>query len=358
MKKFFKYFYVQIFFSVVIANSITTSRENAITQAIKLVGPAVASINVEQHTASVHFDPFFGLMYPKEIYPMKNSGSGVVISPDGFLMTNYHVVENAEKITATLSGGDEFNAEIVGFDKISDLALLKLEGSNFPYALLGNSDDLMIGEWVIALGNPFELFTISNNPSASIGIVSGLNMDFGMQKSGKVLQDMIQTDAAINPGNSGGPLIDANGKVIGINTFIFTDYEDHFRGSVGIGFAIPINTARRIAEELRVNGEIDRGYSTGLAVQTVTRSISRYLDLPEDSGVIIVNIAKNSSAEKAGLKIGDFIIKVNNENIDKPSDIRKIILENDLRSGDTLKMKIYREGNLRFIRMKLGKFNK
>ncbi len=358
MKKFFKYFYVQIFFSVVIANSITTSRENAITQAIKLVGPAVASINVEQHTASVHFDPFFGLMYPKEIYPMKNSGSGVVISPDGFLMTNYHVVENAEKITATLSGGDEFNAEIVGFDKISDLALLKLEGSNFPYALLGNSDDLMIGEWVIALGNPFELFTISNNPSASVGIVSGLNMDFGMQKSGKVLQDMIQTDAAINPGNSGGPLIDANGKVIGINTFIFTDYEDHFRGSVGIGFAIPINTARRIAEELRVNGEIDRGYSTGLAVQTVTRSISRYLDLPEDSGVIIVNIAKNSSAEKAGLKIGDFIIKVNNENIDKPSDIRKIILENDLRSGDTLKMKIYREGNLRFIRMKLGKFNK
>lgn len=358
MKKFFKYFYVQIFFSVVIANSITTSRENAITQAIKLVGPAVASINVEQHTASVHFDPFFGLMYPKEIYPMKNSGSGVVISPDGFLMTNYHVVENAEKITATLSGGDEFNAEIVGFDKISDLALLKLEGSNFPYALLGNSDDLMIGEWVIALGNPFELFTISNNPSASVGIVSGLNMDFGMQKSGKVLQDMIQTDAAINPGNSGGPLIDSSGKVIGINTFIFTDYEDHFRGSVGIGFAIPINTARRIAEELRVNGEIDRGYSTGLAVQTVTRSISRYLDLPEDSGVIIVNIAKNSSAEKAGLKIGDFIIKVNNENIDKPSDIRKIILENDLRSGDTLKMKIYREGNLRFIRMKLGKFNK
>ena len=358
MKKFFKYFYVQIFFSVVIANSITTSRENAITQAIKLVGPAVASINVEQHTASVHFDPFFGLMYPKEIYPMKNSGSGVVISPDGFLMTNYHVVENAEKITATLSGGDEFNAEIVGFDKISDLALLKLEGSNFPYALLGNSDDLMIGEWVIALGNPFELFTISNNPSASVGIVSGLNMDFGMQKSGKVLQDMIQTDAAINPGNSGGPLIDANGKVIGINTFIFTDYEDHFRGSVGIGFAIPINTARRIAEELRVNGEIDRGYSTGLVVQTVTRSISRYLNLPEDSGVIIVNIAKNSPAEKAGLKLGDFIIRVNDESIDKPSDIRKIILENDLRSGDILRMKIYRESNIKFIKMKLGKFIK
>ena len=132
-------------------------------------------------------------------------------------------------------------------------------------------------------------------------------MDFGIQKSGKVLQDMIQTDAAINPGNSGGPLINSSGKVIGINTFIFTDYDDHFRGSVGIGFAIPINNARRIAEELRVNGEIDRGYSTGLVVQTVTRSISRYLNLPEDSGVIIVDMQRQSPAEKSGLKVGDFI---------------------------------------------------
>ena len=287
---------------------------------------------------------------------MKNSGSGVVISPDGFLMTNYHVVENAERITATLSGGDEFNAEIIGFDNTSDLALLKLDGSDFPFANLGDSDDLIIGEWVIALGNPFELFTISNNPSASIGIISGLNMDFGMQKSGKVLQDMIQTDAAINPGNSGGPLINANGEVIGINTFIFTDYEDHFRGSVGIGFAIPINNAKRIAEELRVNGEVDRGYSTGLVVQTVTRSISRYLGLPEDSGVIIVNVAQNSAADKAGLKPGDFVIKVNNEKIDKPSDIRRIILENDLRSGDKINMKIYRDGRVKHTKMKLGKF--
>ena len=338
------------------AKNILSSRETAITRAIDLVGPAVASINVEQHTSSVSFDPFFGIIYPKDIYPMKNSGSGVVISPDGFLMTNYHVVENAERITATLSGGDEFNAEIIGFDNTSDLALLKLDGSDFPFANLGDSDDLIIGEWVIALGNPFELFTISNNPSASIGIISGLNMDFGMQKSGKVLQDMIQTDAAINPGNSGGPLINANGEVIGINTFIFTDYEDHFRGSVGIGFAIPINNAKRIAEELRVNGEVDRGYSTGLVVQTVTRSISRYLGLPEDSGVIIVNVAQNSAADKAGLKPGDFVIKVNNEKIDKPSDIRRIILENDLRSGDKINMKIYRDGRLKHTKMKLGKF--
>ena len=124
--------------SVVIinANNVSQSRETAITRAIEKVGPAVASINVEQHISSVSFDPFFGLMYPKDIYPMKNSGSGIVISPDGFLMTNYHVIENADKITATLSGGDEYNTEIIGFDKTSDLALLKLEGSNFPYVNL------------------------------------------------------------------------------------------------------------------------------------------------------------------------------------------------------------------------------
>ena len=350
---------ILIFYFLVIinANNVSESRKTAITRAIEMVGPAVASINVEQHISHISFDPFFGLIYPKNIYPMKNSGSGVVISPDGFLMTNYHVIENADKITATLSGGDEFNTEIIGFDKTSDLALLKLEGSDFPYANLGNSDELIIGEWVIALGNPFELFTISNKPSASVGIVSALNMDFGIQESGMVLQDMIQTDAAINPGNSGGPLIDASGRVIGINTFIFTDY-DHFRGSVGIGFAIPINIARRIAEELRVNGEIDRGYSTGLLVQTVTRSISRYLNLPESSGVIIVEVVKESVAEKAGLKPGDVITRVNDQKVHKPSDIRKIILENDLRSGDRLILKIYRDGILKHIKFQLGKFGK
>ena len=159
-------------------------------------------------------------MFPREIYPMKSSGSGVVISPDGFVMTNHHVIANADKVTVTLSGGDEYEAEIIGSDETSDLALLKLAGSNFPFAQLGSSDDLIIGEWVIALGNPFELFTVSNKPSASAGIISATNMDFGMQKSGKVFQDMIQTDAAINPGNSGGPLVNALGEVIGINTFI------------------------------------------------------------------------------------------------------------------------------------------
>ena len=341
--------------SIPYADEISKSRETAITRAIEKVGPAVASINVEQHISSVSYDPFFGFMYPREIYPMKSSGSGVVISPDGFVMTNHHVIENADKVTVTLSGGDEYEAEIIGSDETSDLALIKLSGSDFPYAELANSDDLLIGEWVIALGNPFELFSISNKPSASVGIISATNMDFGMQKSGKVLQDMIQTDAAINPGNSGGPLVNAMGQVIGINTFIFTDYE-HFRGSVGIGFAIPINSARRIAEELRMTGEIDRGYSTGLIVQSVTRSISRYLDIPFVKGVIIVEINQGSPADMTGLEPGDVILSVNGEDVNKPSDIRTVILENDLRSGDKVTLQIFRNGNYKKVKMRLGKY--
>lgn len=355
MHKHYLRFIICLTVSIPYADEISKSRETAITRAIEKVGPAVASINVEQHISSVSYDPFFGFMYPREIYPMKSSGSGVVISPDGFVMTNHHVIENADKVTVTLSGGDEYEAEIIGSDETSDLALIKLSGSDFPYAELANSDDLLIGEWVIALGNPFELFSISNKPSASVGIISATNMDFGMQKSGKVLQDMIQTDAAINPGNSGGPLVNAMGQVIGINTFIFTDYE-HFRGSVGIGFAIPINSARRIAEELRMTGEIDRGYSTGLIVQSVTRSISRYLDIPFVKGVIIVEINQGSPADMTGLEPGDVILTVNGEDVNKPSDIRTVILENDLRSGDKVTLQIFRNGNYKKVKMRLGKY--
>jgi len=355
MHKHYLRFIICLTVSIPYADEILKSRETAITRAIEKVGPAVASINVEQHISSVSYDPFFGFMYPREIYPMKSSGSGVVISPDGFVMTNHHVIENADKVTVTLSGGGEYEAEIIGSDETSDLALIKLSGSNFPYAELANSDDLLIGEWVIALGNPFELFSISNKPSASVGIISATNMDFGMQKSGKVLQDMIQTDAAINPGNSGGPLVNAMGQVIGINTFIFTDYE-HFRGSVGIGFAIPINSARRIAEELRMTGEIDRGYSTGLIVQSVTRSISRYLDIPFVKGVVIVEVHQGSSADMTGLEPGDVILTVNGEDVNKPSDIRTVILENDLRSGDKVTLQIFRNRNYKKIKMKLGKY--
>ena len=337
--------------------NVNSSRKTAITRAIEKVGPAVACINVQQNvSAYTTSDPFFRYFFPPEIYPMKSSGSGVVISPDGYVLTNTHVVENASKISVTLSGGDEYDAEVIGFDTTSDLALLLLNGNNFAFAEMGDSDDLIIGEWVIALGNPFELFSVSNQPTASVGIISANHMDFGMQKeSGRVLQNMMQTDAAINPGNSGGPLVNTEGKVIGINTFIFTG-SNYNRGSIGIGFAIPINTAKRIAKELKTSGSIDRSFTTGLVVQPLTRSMIRHLNIPFRDGVIVVHVDKNSSAQKAGIAIGDIIITAAGNKVNSPSDIRDIIAEKDLRSGDTIKFKIFRENAYLNIRLKLGSY--
>ncbi len=337
--------------------NVDNSRTTAITRAIEKVGPAVACINVQQNVSAYSTsDPFFRYFFPPEIYPMKSSGSGVVISPDGYVLTNTHVVENASKISVTLSGGDEYDAEVIGVDKTSDLALLLLDGNNFPFVEMGDSDDLIIGEWVIALGNPFELFSVSNQPTASVGIISANHMDFGMQKeSGRVLQNMIQTDAAINPGNSGGPLVNSEGKVIGINTFIFTG-SNYNRGSIGIGFAIPINTAKRIAKELKTSGSIDRSFTTGLVVQPLTRSLIRHLNIPFRDGVIVVHVDKNSSAQKAGIAIGDIIITAAGNKVNSPSDIRDIIAEKDLRSGDTIKFKIFRENTYLNIRLRLGSY--
>ena len=338
-------------------SNVDSSRKTAITRAIEKVGPSVACINVQQNvSAYTTSDPFFRYFFPPEIYPMKSSGSGVVISPDGYVLTNTHVVENASRISVTLSGGDEYDAEVIGVDKTSDLALLLLNGNNFPFAEMGDSDDLIIGEWVIALGNPFELFSVSNQPTASVGIISANHMDFGMQKeSGRVLQNMIQTDAAINPGNSGGPLVNSEGRVIGINTFIFTG-SNYNRGSIGIGFAIPINTAKRIAKELKTSGSIDRSFTTGLVVQPLTRSMIRHLNIPFRDGVIVVHVDKNSSAQKAGISIGDIIVTAAGNKVNSPSDIRDIIAEKDLRSGDRIKFKIFRENAYLNIRLKLGSY--
>ncbi len=335
-------------------------RHTAITRAIQTVSPAVASINVTQireYATSPFFqDPWFQFFLPPQIYKekVKGSGSGVVISPDGYVLTNYHVVEQATEIVVTLPGGKEYEAEMVGTDQVTDLALLKLDGKNFPYAVMGNSDDLIIGEWVVALGNPFGLFDVSKQPTATAGIISATNMDFGQQSSGRIYQEMIQTDAAINPGNSGGPLINSKGEVIGINTFIFTGSRSG-QGSIGIGFAIPINRARKIAEELKRTGHIEREFSTGLSVQPLTRKIARYLSIPITEGVIVVDIQNGSTAEKAKLEVGDIIVAVEGESVHNSQEILRIIEENDFRPGDKIRLRIWRNGVYYNKIMKLGK---
>lgn len=338
------------------------SRQNAITRAIEKISPAVASVNVIQlkeiSRRSPFSDPFFEFFFPYELHrqKVKSSGSGVVISPDGYVLTNYHVIENAHKIIITLPGGEEYESEIIGKDRFTDLALLKMAGSNFPYATLGNSDDLIIGEWVIALGNPYGLFDVSDQPTATAGIISALNMDFGQQESGQIFQDMIQTDAAINPGNSGGPLVNGLGEIVGINTFIYTG-SNYSQGSIGISFAIPINQAKTIAEELKNKGRIDRNYSTGLQVQSLNKRVARYLNLPFVEGVIVVEVEEGSSGDKAGIKIADIILAVNGVHITSAQDIKSVILDQDIRSGDRIKIKIYRDGKTKMVNLKLEKIN-
>ena len=336
------------------------SRENALTRAIKFVSPAVASINVVQlkevNRPSPFYDPFFQHFFPYELHRqrVKSSGSGVVISPDGYVLTNYHVVENALEIIVTLPGGEEYEASVIGSDGTTDVALLQLEGKIFPYAVLGDSDDLIIGEWVVAIGNPYGLFDVNDQPTATAGIISAVNMNFGQQKSGQIFENMIQTDAAINPGNSGGPLVNSSGEVVGINTFIFTG-SNISQGSIGIGFAIPINKAKEIAEELKTKGFIDRSYITGLQVQSLNQRIIRYLDIPVKSGVIIVEIEKGSPADKAQLKLGDIILSVNGIGVKSAEDIKEIILSQDIRSGDKIQINIYRNRKEKLVKLKLGK---
>ena len=345
---------VRIYFSIILAVSmlcgqweVDASRHTAITRAIESVEPAVASISVVQIQDVYNpftRDPFFDFFFPERSRKREvhSSGSGVVISPDGYVLTNYHVIENATEVIVALPGGEEFEAEIIGTDYITDLALLKLNGRNFPYATLGDSYDLIIGEWVIALGNPFGLFDISKQPTATAGIISAVDMDFGPQK-GRVYKDMIQTDAAINRGNSGGPLVNSMGEVIGINTFIYTASQ-FTEGSIGIGFAIPINLAKDIAEELKVSGKVDRSFSTGLAVERLTAEVAEYLNVPFTKGVIVVEVEAGSNAEKAGVEIGDIISAVNGQKISSSREILKIIKESDLRSGNRIKLTLYRDG--------------
>lgn len=344
-------------------DSIYDSRHSAITRAIEKVSPAVASINVvqlrEYTTNSLFNDPFFRQLFPYELHRerVKSTGSGVVISPDGYVITNYHVIENALEIVVTLPGGNEFEAEIIGSDKLTDVALLKLEGHDFPYADIGNSDDLIIGEWVIALGNPFGLFDVNDEPTATAGIISAVDMDFGtMESSGRVYQDMIQTDAAINPGNSGGPLVNSLGEVIAINTFIFSG-SNYSEGSIGIGFAIPINKARAIAAELQNYGRIDRDVAIGIEAQPMNSRLAKYLSIPFTNGAIVVNVTRNSTAENAGIKTADVIVSVNGIRVNSMYDIADVIRTNDLRPGDKLRLRIYRDGKYQNVILKLAHSN-
>jgi serine protease Do len=278
---------------------------------------------------------------------VRSLGSGFIISPDGYIVTNDHVIGNAREIIVTLSTGEKYKAKVVGKDYVSDIAVLKIEaGKKLPYLVLGNSDDVIIGEWAIAMGNPFGLFELGHQPTVTVGVISAVKMNLHSVE-GRIYRDMIQTDAAINSGNSGGPLLNALGEVIGINTVIYTPNQ----GNVGVGFAIPINRAKAIIDELIRKGKIDRDFKIGMKVQTLDENLARYFKLPKVEGVIVTDVSPGSPAQKAGFKEGDLIIEVNNEPIKDDQTLIELIQMSKV--GDVLNFKVLRGGREIYIKMKL-----
>ena len=328
-----------------IANEVQAQRSNALTKAIKIASPAVVSVNVvkvEDYYARRPWDTPGGLFdYFFRMYPKQAIGSGFLISADGYVVTNEHVVQNATEIVVAMQNGKEYPAKLIGSDHVSDIALLKIEITNAPYLKLGNSDEIIIGEWAIALGNPFGLF-IKSQPTVTVGVISAVNRDFSPYE-GRVYQNMIQTDAAINNGNSGGPLCNVLGEVIGMNSFIYTG-ESGSSGNVGIGFAIPSNRIKRIIKDLKEHHGVDRNFWIGLYVNNMTTYLARRLGYPKDYGVVVVSLEHDSPAQKAGIKLGDVITKINGRDVRNADEANAIILGSDLRVGDTLKIEIWRDG--------------
>ena len=321
--------------------------------------PAVVSLTVEKLSSrgsrqSPYRNPF-GSPFEDDIYeffrrrsPQPRSpqrrveraqGTGFIISSDGYIFTNNHMVGEAEKVTIELSDGRKFKAEIIGSDDQSDIAVIKIDARNLPHLELADSDNLEVGEWVLAIGNPLGL-----SHTVTAGIVSAKGRGIGLAD----VENFIQTDAAINFGNSGGPLLNLDGKVVGMNTAIVGA-----SGNIGIGFAIPINMIKRAYEQLRAGGEIERGF-LGVGMEELTPSMAASLGLKRDTrGVTVVSVVEDSAAEKAGLELLDVVIELNGEPVEKQIDLLNRIAI--LQPGTRVEVVVLRDGKRKKFNIELGK---
>ncbi|MEM1057467.1 MAG: trypsin-like peptidase domain-containing protein [Bacteroidota bacterium] len=335
-----------------VGSEIATSRRTAVTRAVEAASPAVVSVNVIEVRQVRYRDPFagfFGMRIPDRVYQqqIQGLGSGFVISPDGYIVTNDHVAGNATKITVAFPDGSTLDAELIGSDPETDIALIKVEPEgDLPFLAFEESEDAIVGEWSIALGNPFGLFEAAE-PTVTVGVVSGVGRDFPAQ-NGRTFRDMIQTDAAINSGNSGGPLINALGRVMGMNTFIFS----RSGGSVGIGFAVPSWRIQSVVAELQETGEVDRSFYTGLRLQAVNARIARTLGMEEPRGLIVASVDGDSPADRAGLEPYDIVVLLEGEEVRSVDDIRQRLVDN--RAGDTVTLGIVRDGREQDVSLTLG----
>jgi serine protease Do len=254
--------------------------------------------------------PFFDFFSDYAIFPYQEKvpylGSGVILSADGLVVTNYHVVENAEDVFVTLMDGRELPAKLLDADTVLDVALLKVDGKDLPAVTIGNSDDLMVGEWALAMGNPFGNLIGDPHPTVTVGVISAVKRSFRAGGgSPRVYQDMIQTDAAINPGNSGGALINVAGELVGINTFIMS----RSGGSVGIGFAIPVNRVKAVVDEIVQHKRI-RSRLVDFRVQNANERLARILGARASKGAVVAEILRGGPAQRAGFQVGDIITAV------------------------------------------------
>jgi serine protease Do len=291
------------------------------------------------------FNRFFGQPYrtqPQKPQPQLSQGSGFLVSSDGYILTNAHVVKGADKITAVLNDGREIDATVVGTDPQTDIAIIKIEGKSFPFLNLGDSEEIDIGEWVIAIGSPFQL-----EASVTVGVVSAKG-----RQNLKItdFEDFIQTDAAINPGNSGGPLLSLKGEVIGINTAIVS----RSGGYMGIGFAIPSNMAKNIMNQIIDKGSVTRGF-LGVSLQPVDKDIADAFNLPKPEGALVSEVVKDSPADKAGLKQGDIILEYNKLAVKTLQSFRNEI--SLMNPGTIVNLRVYRKGQLMSIPVTLGTSN-
>ena len=299
-------------------NAVVASRRTAIVTAVANASPAVVNIsavrNVETRSA---FDEWFWgeiTTYPRR-RALREVGSGVIVDRKGRILTNHHVIRDADKITVTISDGREFAAQIVGFDDLSDLALLEVDADGVPLPEIqwGDSDTLLIGEWVVAIGNPFGLSIGNAQPTVTAGIVSATQRTLTIE--GLYHEDLIQTDASINPGNSGGALVNIHGELIGINTVI----RSTSGGSQGVGFAIPVNKARKVVQQITKYGSVIPPYFA-LEVQPITEELSEKLSMSHNTGILVSEIEKRSPIADAGIKRGDVIVAISGQRIKNEED--------------------------------------
>jgi serine protease Do len=331
-------------------DGVSASRRTALVQAVERVAPTVVSVNALERRTVSGIDPrtleFFRRFFPdfpgvQDQY-IPRMGSGIVLDSKGFFLTNDHLVGRAAQIWVTLPNREVFECEVVGTDPNYDLAVIRVKQQGtevFQTTPLGNSDDLMVGEWALALGNPFGNFVGDPRPSVTVGVVSAVHRDVKISEGSAIYKDMIQTDASINPGNSGGPLVNADGDVIGINTFIFSQGG----GSLGIGFAIPINTAMSVAEELILYGHV-RGVWIGMAVQQLSPALANQLGLPDRQGLVVWSLEAGSPAARAGIHLGDVVRAVDGTPVRDAEEARRTIF--GARVGDTITFTVARGGKL------------